>query len=125
MGLQSFFSDYALYGSFILLLICVAGVVIFPIIQSLSNPRMLIKPLIGLVLVGLLYFIGYQINAGVGVSNGFTNLADAFPTMTQTEAEVAAANVTRNVGAAFFVTYILGGVAIVGIFFTELAKYFR
>ena len=125
MELETFFSDYALTGAYILFGICVLGVIVFPLVQSISDPAKLIKPLIGIVLLGGLYLIGFAINGDAGVSEAFYPLVESFPDLTQAEGEVAAAKVTRHVGAAFFVTTILTVVATVGILVTELAKFFR
>lgn len=124
MTFESFISDYALPGSYILLGVCVLGVVLFPIIQSFSNPKQLVKPLVGLLVVGLLYIIGFQL-ADSTPSDALYPLIESFPKLNTMDAEVAASTVTRNVGAAFFVTYVLGALMVVGIFFTELSKYFR
>jgi len=125
MELETFFSDYALSGAYFLFGICVLGVIVFPLVQSISDPAKLIKPLIGIVLLGGLYAIGYVINGDAGVSDAFYPLVESFPDLTESEGEVAAATVTRHVGAAFFVTTILTVVATIGILVTELAKFFR
>lgn len=123
-ALRTFFVDYGLPITYGLLGLAVVGVVLFPLIQAIFNPRMLVKTLIGVGVLAVVYFVGMQMSSGP-ISDAFYPLVDKFPDLTKSEAESVAQSVTNNVSAGLFMTYVLGGVAIVGIFFTEIAKFFR
>ena len=117
-------ADYGLAVAYILLGICALGVIIFPIIQSVSNPKILIKPLIGVVAIAALFFLFRSMDTS-GISSAYYPLVESWPELSTEDAEVRSLAITHNVGAALIVTYILGAISVLGIFVTELSKYFR
>ncbi len=62
MDLESFFSGTALYIAYILIIAGAAAAILGPIITSLSNPKSLLKTLIGIVVLGVVFFIGYSLS---------------------------------------------------------------
>lgn len=130
MTLEEFFSNIALSGAGILLLVCAGLVVLFSLIHFLrgliSNGDIgsIIRTLVPIVAVVVLYFIGVNSASG-DVSPALYPLAESFPKLDATAAAERALTISTNVEAAFFVTGILGAIAVIGIFFTELSKIFR
>ncbi len=102
------FVDIGLWVAYILILVAIVSAVVLPIVNSLGDPKSLIKPLIAMAVIGVLYLIswslaGDSLNAkavALGVSGG----------------------VSRAVGGALITMYILFVVAIVGIVFSEINK---
>ncbi len=104
------FYDIILYGSYLLVLIGAITAVFMPLIQSLDDPKSLLKTAIGIVGIVVLFFIAYSIS-GNEVLPKFE--ADPF-------------NLTPSgsqfVGGMLITTYILAIIALVSIVFTELTK---
>ena len=102
------FVDIGLWVAYILILVAIVSAVVLPIVNSLSDPKSLVKPLIAIAVIGVLYVVswalaGDALNAkavALGVSTG----------------------VSKAVGGALITMYILFVVAIVGIVFSEINK---
>lgn len=102
--------DIILYISYLLVIIGIVVSVIMPLINSLDNPKSLLKTVVGVVGLVVLVFISYSLSDGE-VSAKFA--ADPY-NMTTTS--------TKFVGAILASTYFLAILAIVGIVITELNK---
>lgn len=105
------FVNISLWVAYILIVIGVISAIVLPIINSLSDPKSLIKPVVALVAVGILYLIcwamaGESLNAKA-VALGVT------------------AGTSKAVGGALIAMYLLGAVAIIGIIYSEISKAFK
>jgi NADH:ubiquinone oxidoreductase subunit 6 (subunit J) len=102
--------DILLYGSYLLILIGAIVAVVMPLINSLDNPKSLLKTVIGIVGVVVLFFIAYSIS-GNEVLPKFE--ADPFNLTPQG---------SQVVGGMLITTYVLSLVTIGSIFVTEITK---
>ncbi len=102
------FVDIGLWVAYILVLIAIVTAVVMPIINSLGDPKSLIKPLGAIVGIGVLYLISWAI-------------ADDVLNAKAVAAGVSA-GVSKAVGGALITMYILFVVALIGIVFSEIHK---
>jgi len=105
------FVNIALYVAYTLLGLAVISAVLLPLINAFDNPRNLVKMGGGLVLMGVVFLIGYAI-AGNEVTESYAN-AGVGPEL------------SKFVGGELNLMFILIGIALVGIIFTELSKIFK
>ena len=105
------FVDIGLWVAYILVFIAIVSAVILPIVNSLSNPKSLIKPLLAIVGIGVLFLISWSV-AGDAVN-------------ARAIAAGVSGGVSQAVGGALITMYILFIAAIVGIVFTEINKVFK
>ena len=103
--------DIFLYLGYTLVIIAAVASILLPLISSLGNPRSLLKSGGGLLLVVVLYFIAYAIS-GSEVTQEYA------------KAEVGP-ELSKIVGGTLIMAYLLLGLAIVGIVFTEFNKIFK
>jgi NADH:ubiquinone oxidoreductase subunit 6 (subunit J) len=102
--------DILLYGSYLLILIGAIVAVVMPLINSLDNPKSLLKTVVGIVGIVVLFFIAYSIS-----SNEVLPKFEADPfNLTPQGSQV--------VGGMLITTYVLSLVAIGSIFVTEVTK---
>jgi hypothetical protein len=85
--------------------------IILPLINSIGNPKTLLKSLVGIVLILILFAIAYVISG-----NEVTATYSKFG---------VDAGMSKYVGASLITMYLLVVISIVGIFFTEISKIFR
>ncbi|WP_075350512.1 hypothetical protein [Algoriphagus marinus] len=102
--------DILLYGSYLLILIGAIVAVVMPLINSLDNPKSLLKTVVGIVGVGVLFFIAYSIS-----SNEVLPKFEADPFNLTPEG-------SQLVGGMLITTYVLSLVTIGSIFVTEVTK---
>jgi NADH:ubiquinone oxidoreductase subunit 6 (subunit J) len=102
--------DILLYGSYLLVLIGAITAVIMPLIQSLDNPKSLLKTGAGIVGIVVLFFIAYSISSDEVLPKFEANPFNLTPAGSQL------------VGGMLITTYILAIIALVSIVFTELTK---
>lgn len=100
--------DISLYVSYGLLIIAAIAAILLPFINSLSNPKSLIKSGIGIAVIVVLFVIGWAI-ADSGITAKYTTLG-------------VDSSTSRFVGGALITMYILMIMAIIGIIITELNK---
>jgi len=103
-------TDIILYAGYLLTAIGVVLAIIMPLINSLGDPKSLFGTLIGVVLIGVVFFISYSI-ADSEVSAKFA--AEPFE-MTPTG--------VKAVGGLLITVYALFFIAIAGIVITEITK---
>lgn len=102
--------DILLYGSYLLILIGAIVAVVMPLINSLDNPKSLLKTVVGIVGVGVLFFIAYSIS-----SNEVLPKFEADPFNLTPQG-------SQLVGGMLITTYVLSLVTIGSIFVTEVTK---
>ena len=102
------FVDIGLWVAYILVFIAIVSAVILPIVNSLSEPKTLLKPLLAIVGIGILFLISWA-SAGDAVN-------------ARALAAGVSSGISKAVGGALITMYILFIAAIVGIVFTEINK---
>lgn len=100
--------DIGLYVAYLLLGLGVLAAIILPLINSLSQPKSLMKAGIGVAVIAVLFIIGYAV-ADSGITAKYTTLGVGEGT-------------SKFVGGALITMYILFIIAIIGIVITELNK---
>lgn len=109
--MESFFSDYVLGAGYILLLVAVVAAVGGPIINAISNPKTIMKSIIGLAIFIVIFLIG-KFTAGYEV----TALYEKFN---------ITASLSNQIGALLFVMYTLTVIALVGIVVNEITNFLK
>lgn len=105
------FIDLILYLGYGLVVICAAAAIILPTINALDNPSSLVKSGIGLGGLVVVFIISWAISgsevlesyAGFGIDAGLS----------------------KFVGGSLIMMYLMALIAIVGIVYTEISKYFK
>lgn len=100
------FVDIGLYASYALVIICAVLAILMPLINSFGNPKSLLKPVVGLLLLVVIVLVGWA-------------MAD------NTAMGKATESISKWVGGFLISMYILIFVAIAGILYTEVSKIFK
>ncbi len=95
--------------AYVMIVLGVVLAVIFPLINAISQPQLLVKAGIGLVGILIIFGIGYALSDG--------NLTAKF-----IQSGVESENLSRTIGGALKMVYLLMGVAVIGIVYTEFSK---
>ena len=98
--------------AYILIVIGVVSAVVFPLINAVSQPQLLVKSGIGIVAVLIVFGIGYA-------------LSDSGLTAKFIQSGVETEGLSKMIGGALTMVYLLMGVALVGIVYTEFSKAFK
>jgi hypothetical protein len=98
--------------AYVLLLIGIVTAIVFPLINAVSEPKLLVKSGIGVLGVLIVYGIGYAM-AGSDLTTKFI------------QSGVDSGNLSRGIGGALMMVYLLMGVALIGIVYTEFSKVFK
>ena len=104
------FVDIVMIIAYALLGVAVIAVIVLPIINAISNPRSLVTGAIGLAFILIVFGIGYSV-AGAEVTAIYSKFG-------------IDAGLSKYVGGIISTTYILVGIALVGIVYTEISKIF-
>ncbi len=105
-------SDLVMYWAYILLIITVVLLLAFPIKFFITNPKKGLRFLLAIVAFVALYGISYAL------ASGDTN-ADVYETNKIT------AGVSKMIGAGMIMTYIIAGLALLGLIFAGISKIFK
>ena len=100
--------DIALYSAYILTILGGLAAIIFPIVKSISNPKSIVKAIIGLGALIVIFGISWLISGDEVLPTYLTH------GVTQ--------GLSRFVGALLTMMYILIGSALLGIVYTEVSK---
>lgn len=103
--------DVILYLGYALVIISALAAIILPLINALGNPKALLKMVIGIVAIAAVYFIAYAFS-GAEVTQEYADRG-------------VGPELSKAVGGTLIMAYILLGISIVGILFTELNKIFK
>ena len=98
--------------AYILIVIGVVTAIVFPLINAMSEPKNLVKSGIGVVAILIVFGIGYA-------------LSDSSLTTKFIQSGVETENLSKVIGGALTMVYLLMGVAIIGIVYTEFSKVFK
>jgi hypothetical protein len=104
------FVDIMIIVSYALLGLAALAAIILPLINAIGNPRSLVTGAIGLVVILVIFGIGYSF-AGSEVTATYSKFG-------------IESGMSKYIGGIINTTYILIVVAIVGIAFTEISKIF-
>jgi len=102
--------DIILYVSYILIAIGVVVAILMPLINSMDNPRSLLKTAVGIVAVVILFVIAYAIADNEVLPRYAAAPFNLTPLLSQL------------VGGILITVYFLFGLAILGIIVTEITK---
>jgi hypothetical protein len=109
-------SDSVLDGYFwvayIAFFLAVVLAILFPIIQIIGNPKAAIRTLLGVVVLVILWFVAYALS-----DNTFS--ASELETMGTT------ADISKIVGAGLIYTYFVFAMAILAVFYANIASIFK
>ena len=105
-------TDMIIYWAYFLLILTIAISVIAPIIFYIKNPAKAKSVLIGIGIFVVLFVIAYLIASG-GIAG------DVYQKYAITE------NTSKFIGAMLITTYILGGLTILAIIYSSVAKIFK
>jgi uncharacterized membrane protein len=100
--------DIMLYGSYLLVIVAALGAIVLPLINALDNPKSLIKSGLGIVIIGVIYLISWGIS-GDEVTARYLKFD-----ITSTSSQV--------IGGVLTTTYILMGIAVISIIYSEIRK---
>ncbi len=98
--------DVALYIGYVLVILCTVFAIVLPLISAFSNPKGLLKPVVGFVGLIAIVSIGYVLADGTAMGD-------------------ASSNISKWVGGVIVAMYLLIGAAIVGIIYSEVSKVFK
>lgn len=101
--------DIALYLSYGLTILAAIAAIVFPIINSIGEPKSLIKSGIGFGALVLVFLIAWGISG-----SEFTDYQANEFGMT--------ASLSKLVGGLLTMMYLLTGIAVIGIVYTEVSK---
>jgi hypothetical protein len=100
--------DLGLYAFYVLLLIAIAAAVIFPIVQSIKEPRALLKSAIGLGAVIVIFGISYAL------ADSSVNLKAAALGVTESS--------SKMIGAGLIMFYIALAGSLAALLYSEISK---
>ncbi|MEA3316775.1 MAG: hypothetical protein U9R54_02340 [Bacteroidota bacterium] len=109
---QPVYTQLFIVWAYILTGISVGLTVVFPIFQMIQNPKSLKKSFMGILSIAVLVFIAY-----ITASEETIQVAGG--------KEFDVSNVLKNVGTGIYTMYFLSVIAILSIFYTEIAKMFK
>jgi hypothetical protein len=107
------FTDTVMVWAYILLAITVVITILFPIFFFLSNPKKGLTAIIGLAGFAVLFLVAYY-----GFASGSTE-GEVYEIFNISELT------SRFIGAMLSMTYILGGLAVVSIFYAGISSLFK
>jgi hypothetical protein len=107
-GFGEFVSEYGLYLGYALVIIAVLSVIILPLINSINDPKSLLKGGLGILFLGVVYLISYLLAGN-----------EVLPTYLEYGVDASA---SKLIGGALISMYILIGIALVFIVYTEISK---
>ncbi len=109
--MAEFISTYGLYAAYILTGIAILAAIVLPLISSFSDPKSLIGSVGGIVIIAIIFFIGWSL-----ASNSVTPLDTRFG---------ITAGTSKIIGGALITFYIMTILAVLGIVVSEIANIFR
>ncbi|MEO0331541.1 MAG: hypothetical protein AAF223_07630 [Bacteroidota bacterium] len=110
--MAEFVSTYGLIAAYALVGVALVAAIVLPIIQSISDPKSLLGTVVGLVIIAVIFFIGFSM-ASDEVTNVYMNN------------KVTEGTTSKMIGGAIMTMYIMVIIALVGIVITEVTKVFK
>ncbi|WP_323757642.1 hypothetical protein [Roseivirga sp.] len=113
--------NLGLYASYILLAVATIAAIVMNLINSLGNPKSLIKSGIGIVVLGLVFFIGYSMApAEIDLVS-----QKAFDANNIDPSAASTLTTYKLIGGAMTTTLVLLIVAVVGLVYSSIARVVR
>ncbi len=113
--------DIGLYGAFVLIGIAALAAIVMNLINSLGNPKTLLKSAIGIGVLLIIFFIGYSMApAEFGASTAKALEASKFDPTSD-----SARSTYKLVGGAMTTTLVLVVIAVVGLVYSSIARIVR
>lgn len=110
--------DIGLYASYILLGLAAVAAIVMNLVNSLGNPKSLLKSGIGVVLLAVIFFVGYSMApAEFGAST-----ARAMEASNIDPTSDSAVTTYKLVGGAMTTTLVLILIAVVGLIYSSVAR---
>jgi len=106
--MEVFVSEYGLYLSYLLFAVGVVAAIVLPLIKALDEPKKLVQAGIGLAALLVIFLISWAI-AGNEVTSMYTEKG-------------VDVGLSKLVGGMLTMVYLLMGIAVVGIVYTEITK---
>jgi type III secretory pathway component EscS len=100
--------DIFLYLAYAMVIFAAVAAIILPLINSIGNPQSLLKSGIGVLAIVALYFIAYAFS-GSEVTQAYSKF-DVGPEL------------SKMVGGSLIMSYLLLGIAVISIVYTEFNK---
>lgn len=101
--------DLSLYVAYALVAIALLGSVVLPLVNSISQPKSLVKIGMSLLIIVVVYLVAFAISGG-----------ETAP-YSNSELEITS-SISKMIGGALGMMYLLLGVVIVGLVFSEVYK---
>ncbi|KYG78852.1 hypothetical protein [Roseivirga echinicomitans] len=113
--------DLGLYASYILLIVATVAAIVMNLVNSFGNPKSLVKSGIGIVVLGLIFFIGYSMApAEIDLVS-----QKAFEANKIDPSAASTLTTYRLIGGAMTTTLVLLVVAVVGLVYSSIARVVR
>ncbi|MBL4585900.1 MAG: hypothetical protein JKX84_02405 [Flavobacteriales bacterium] len=103
-----FMTNYGIVIAYILFAVALAAAIIFPVIQLARNPKNAKGALVGVVALVVVVGIAYALSSGDN------------PSKIEISTETA-----KQVDTGLFAFYILGGIAVASLVYSEVARVFK
>ncbi len=113
--------DIGLYGAFILIGVAAVAAIVMNLINAFGNPKSLIKSGIGVILLAVIFFIGYS----TAPSEFGASTSKAIEAANMDPTSESAVTVYKLVGGAMTTTLALVIIAVVGLIYSSIAKIVR
>ena len=101
--------DIGLWTAEIMVGIAILAAIVLPFINSLSNPKSLLKALYGVLFIGIVFLVAYLV-AGDEVTPNYISY------------NVTSAGVSKLIGAALTTAMFMAFIAVIGIVYSEVNK---
>ena len=101
--------NFGIVAAYILIGLGVVLAVVFPLIQSFSNPKVLVRAAIGVAAILVVFGIGYALSTG--------DLNSKF-----LQSGVDTEGLSQAIGGMLKMVYLMMGIATIGIVYTEFHK---
>ena len=106
--MEGFVSGFGLYFAYFLFIVAALGALILPLINALGDTKKIVRGLIAIGVLGVLFLISWGISGG--------EITEMY-----TEKGVNA-TMSKVIGGAITMMYLLGGIAVIGIIYSEVHK---
>lgn len=113
--------NIGLYGAFALIVLAAGAAIIMNLVNSISNPKVLVKSGIGIAVLVLIFFIGYS----VAPAEFDSTTRAAFEAAEIDPDAASTAVLYKRVGGAMTTTLILFVIAVVGLVYSTVARIIR
>ncbi len=101
--------DIGLWGAEIMVVVGILAAIVLPLINSLGDPKVLVKSLVGVAILGTLFLVGWLMSGDE-------------VTPTYISYNVTSAGESKLVGGGLMMMYLLFIIAAAGVVFSEVYK---